>query len=147
MEVYMNETLAAEELTDIYNRPRVSWGAIFAGWVLSFAIAILLYIFGTAVGFTAADAADTINKGIPLATGVWMLFSWAISLYLGGMFASRLAGTVASDTGIFHGMAVWAVACVLAVMLGMFSPMQAGLTMSQGLLTGSSIAAGTHNAN
>jgi hypothetical protein len=132
------------ETAEIY-RPYTGahWGAIFAGWVFSFAIAAMLYVLGSAVGITAADVADGGQAQAALGTGIWVILSWAGSLYIGGMLASRLSQTADPGAGTLQGMCVWGLTCVVMIFLGITGLMQAGNNLSQGMMLGGSVLGAT----
>lgn len=104
------------------NRDRqvvVSWTAIFAGWLVALGFAWLFYVTGVAVGFTAFDlnSPDTVAKGIGIGTTIWVILTWAVSLFLGGMFASWVDARSDSTIGALHGMAVWGLASGMTLLL------------------------------
>lgn len=119
----MDESTLLREsaITDISRTSQASWGSIFAGWVLAAGIAWLFYELGAAVGLTVIDPAKdqtVIGKGLPIAAGAWLLVTWVVSLFLGGLFAGRLAGKPDPGVGMLHGMAVWSVTAILTLVLG-----------------------------
>lgn len=90
---------------------RVSWGAIFAGAVVAFAIQFLLTLFGIGLGLSTIEPAREANPLAGLATGTaiyWAVTS-IVTAFLGGWIAARLAGIPRATTGALHGAAVWAV--------------------------------------
>lgn len=102
--------------------PRVSWGAIVAGALVSIAVGAMLNILGLAVGATAVD---TTARDTPSATtfgigaGIWLLVANLIGLAFGSYIAARLSGTADRTDATLHGLAVWATAfLVSAVLLG-----------------------------
>src|SRR3954471_1705659 len=98
--------------------PAVRWSAIFSGWLVAMGIAWLMYVLGLAAGFTAIGAADAdVGKGLGIGTGVWLLLTWAVSLFLGGMFASWFDGKPDPVVGTLHGIAVWALAITASAFL------------------------------
>jgi hypothetical protein len=102
------ETTGAS-LIDVHAHATMRWGAILAGWILATGIASLMYVGGLALGFSAFDPynADATAKGIGMATAVWMVLTWAVSLFLGGMFASWFDGRSDQTVGALHGVTVW----------------------------------------
>jgi hypothetical protein len=89
--------------------PRMSWGAIIAGWLVATAVAGLLYVAGLALGFAAFDPNDVAGaaKGISIGTGIWLVVAWAAGLFVGGMFASWFDARTDETMGAMHGVAVW----------------------------------------
>lgn len=96
----------------------VSFRAIFAGWLVATGIAVLLYLGGLAMGFSAFNAwhAQASAKGIGIGTAIWMVLTWIVSLWLGGMFASWFAAHDDRTIGSLHGVSVWGLS-VTAVFL------------------------------
>lgn len=142
----MDESTLLREstITDISRTSQVSWGSIFAGWVLAAGIAWLFYELGAAVGLTVIDPAKdqtVIGKGLPIAAGAWLLVTWVVSLFLGGLFAGRLAGKPDPGVGMLHGMAVWAVTAILTLVLGAVGV--AGLAQGAGAVIGSAAKGGS----
>lgn len=99
---------------------RISWGAIFAGVSLLFALSWLLLLLGTAIGVGIADATDlsAIGDGLGIGAILWILVSTIFSAFAGGMLAAKLAGTVDDRIGALHGLTVWSVGMLLIVVMG-----------------------------
>ena len=74
--------------------PVMRWGAIIGGWLVATGIASMLYVAGLAMGFSAFEPhnAEATAKGLGMGTAGWMILTWAVSLFLGGMFASWFDG-------------------------------------------------------
>ncbi len=128
-----------EDLTPAVRRrfPAVRWSAIFCGWLVGSGIAWLMYILGLAAGFSAIDVSNLQNaaKGIGIGTGLWLLLTWAVSLFLGGMFAAWFDGKPDPVIGALHGIAVWALAMTVSVLLlasGTASVLQGGSSLLKG---------------
>ena len=87
------------------------WGAVFAGWFVATGIAIMLYVFGLAVGFSAVNFHDAavIARGISIGAIVWMILTWSTALWIGAMFASWFDGRNDTEMGLVRGVAVWGV--------------------------------------
>jgi len=113
------------------------WSAIFGGWLVAGGIAFLLYVAGLAIGFAAFDPynASATAKGIGIGTALWMVLTWAVALFLGGMFASWFDGKTDRTVGALHGIAVWGLsiaATLLLVALGMTQVAQGGAAVARG---------------
>lgn len=95
---------------------RLSWSAIFAGWLVATAVAGLLYVAGMALGFSAFDpyATPVAIKGIGIGTAIWFICTWAAGLFIGGMFASWFDGRSDQTSGVMHGIAVWGLSVTAA---------------------------------
>lgn len=121
----------------VYRFPTIHWSAVFAGWLLATGIAFLMYVLGLAVGFTAIDVSDVdaSAKGLGIGTAVWLVLTWAVSLFLGGMFASWFDGTTDRSLGSMHGVSVWALATAVTVVLaalGTSNVLQGGASLVKG---------------
>lgn len=134
-------TLAVRE------HPSLCWGAVFAGWFVASGIAVVLYLFGLAVGFTAFDPynAAITAKGISSGAIAWMILTWGAALWIGGMFAGWFDGRNDTEMGVVRGLTVWglsvtATALLIApglthVMFATTTPVDVnGQTVDQGLL-------------
>ena len=124
-------------------RGDVNWAAIFAGWILSFGVAWLLYLLGSAIGLTAVGVTDeNIATGLGWSTAIWIILTWGVSMYVGGYFAGRLSGNRARPLGGVHGVAVWALATVLGLVLATMTAvnvMQAGQSLIPGASVGQAL--------
>ncbi len=117
--------------------PRLSWSAIFAGWLVATAVAGLLYVAGMALGFAAFEPNDMAGaaKGIGIGTAIWMIVTWAGGLFVGGMFASWFDGKSDDTMGAMHGVAVWGLsltATALWLSLGLGQAMHHRAPMDHG---------------
>lgn len=116
--VRTGETVAIET-TRGFDRPfaRVSWGAIFAGAVLALAVQLVLTLIGAAIGLaTLNPATGNSPSGASFGAGaaIWWCISSLISLFLGGYFSARLAGTF---NGWLHGLATWGTVTIVTIVL------------------------------
>jgi hypothetical protein len=121
-------------------RPSIRWSAVFAGWVVAFGIAWLLYVMGLASGFSAFDPgnAEAATKGVGIGTLVWVVLTWAVSMFVGGLFASWVDGRADQTVGSLHGVAVWGLAMTITVMLtafGFTQLLQGGASLIKGAAT------------
>jgi hypothetical protein len=125
----------------------VRWSAIIGGWFVATGIASLVYAAGLAFGFSAFDPynAGATAKGIAIGTAVWIVLTWAVSLFLGGMFASWFDGKADQTVGTLHGVAVWGVtvaASGLFVALGITQVLLGGAAVVRGGAAMGAAAAG-----
>ena len=90
---------------------KVSWGGIFGGVLVAIGSLILLTTLGIAVGITAVDNAEASKLGA--GAGIWAGVSLLLSLFVGGMVATRIGATTDPTTSFFSGFLVWVVAVVL----------------------------------
>lgn len=120
-------------------RGDVNWAAIFVGWILSFGVAWLLYLLGSAIGLTAVGVTEeNIATGLAWSTAIWIILTWGVSMYVGGYFAGRLSGNRARPVGGVHGVAVWALATVLGLILATMTTVNV-LQAGQSLIPGASV--------
>ncbi len=131
--------------TNIYNRgaarfKRVSWGAIFAGVVITLVTQLALSVLGLGIGASAINPATEQNpmSGIGTGAGVWFAITTLISLFAGGWVAGRLAGIPRATDSLLHGVLTWGLATLLlfyfltstvgAIIGGTFSVLGSGLS-------------------
>jgi hypothetical protein len=131
---------------DVHGHPTMRWSAIIGGWLVATGIASLMYAAGLALGFTAFDPynAEATAKGVGMGTAVWMVLTWAVSLFLGGMFASWFDGRSDQTVGTLHGVTVWGLsiaASALLLAVGLTQVVQGGAAIVQGgAMTGAAAA-------
>jgi hypothetical protein len=130
-----------------HTHPTMRWSAIIAGWLVATGIASLMYVAGLALGFTAFDPynAEATAKGIGTGTAVWMVLTWAVSLFLGAMFASWFDGGSDQTVGTLHGVTVWGLSVAasgLLIAVGLMQGAQGGAAIVRGGATGGAPAAG-----
>jgi hypothetical protein len=132
---------------DVHGHPTMKWGAIIGGWLVATGIASLMYVAGLALGFSAFDPynAEATANGIGMGTAVWMVLTWAVSLFLGGMFASWFDGRSDQTVGTLHGVTVWGLSVAasgLLLAVGLTQVVQGGAAIVQGGATTGAAAAG-----
>jgi hypothetical protein len=115
----------------------VRWSAIFGGWVVATGVASLMYVAGLAFGFSIFDPynASASAKSIGIGTAIWIVLTWVVSLFLGGMFASWFDGKADQTIGTLHGVAVWGLAIAasgLFVTLGLTQALQGAGGIARG---------------
>jgi ABC-type transport system involved in multi-copper enzyme maturation permease subunit len=100
---------------------RMSWGAVFAGTVLSLGIWLLLYVLGLGVGLTAIDPDDPRSlHGAGMTTGIWSIVVPLVALFIGGIAAAKVGGAMTRTAAAIQGGVVWALS-VLAVVFAFAS--------------------------
>ena len=142
---YATDATAAQ--VDLQTESGMSWSAIFGGWLVAAGIAFLLYVAGLAIGFAAFDPynASASAKGIGVGTALWMVLTWAVALFLGGMFASWFDGKTDRTVGALHGITVWGLSIVVTlvlVALGLTQVAQGGAAVVRGAASMGAAAAG-----
>lgn len=96
----------------------ISWPAVIAGAIVAVAVGAMLNLLGVALGasaFNPYDFGGNDASGFTAAAGMWMAFANAIALFVGGAVASRAAKYADHHKGALHGLAVWALAFLLAI--------------------------------
>ncbi len=76
-------------------RRRVSWGAIFAGAILTVTISLALNVLGVAIGANMIDVAQGSTPSAAsfgIGGGIWLLVSNLLALAFGAYAAARLSG-------------------------------------------------------
>lgn len=105
--------LHAEDVVPV--RSRVSWGAIFAGAAIAFAIYFVLALLGTAIGLSINDRTEADNLNVFAA--IWVSMSLALGLLAGGYATSQcIAGENKMEAAV-HGVILWAVLFFGSVLL------------------------------
>jgi hypothetical protein len=112
----INVTEGALGRDEVWERTgfRLSWGAIWAGFVVATVLQVVLSLFGVAVGFFGWNPGDPLAS---LGTGaiIWAIIVGIISLFIGGLTNGRLAGILTRGDGAVHGVVMWALSTLLAV--------------------------------
>jgi hypothetical protein len=98
-------------------RPGFSWGAVFAGTLVSIGVWLLLHVLTLGIGLTSIDPESPGSlRGAGLGTGIGALIVPLISLFVGGAVASRIAAGKLTRTGaIIHGAVLWALTTILSL--------------------------------
>jgi hypothetical protein len=118
-------------------RPIMTWLSVVVGWLVALGIAWLFYVIGLALGFSSFDVSnpEASAKGVGIGTGIWVVLTWAVSLFLGGMFASWVDGRPNETIGTLHGIAVWGLATSVTMLLaaaGFTNLLQGGAALLRG---------------
>ena len=147
----MSTILEKEVVSGLPPRPPISWGAIFAGVVFVLAISWLLYLLGAALGLTVVGPAEVPEAGEKLgwSAAIWILFTSLIAFFLEGLFAARIAGIIDKTEGMLHGLAVWGLSTLLALLLGVAGVstlLQTGQSLVKGGAALGTMAAGAIGA-
>ncbi|SAK88284.1 hypothetical protein AWB75_06031 [Caballeronia catudaia] len=93
--------------------PRLSWGSIIAGVILSMIVYLTMSVLGTAIG---ASLLSPMSKPDPLhgfgfGSGVWVIVTTVLAVFVGSYYAGRCAPVL----GWLHGLLSWAVMTLLVV--------------------------------
>jgi hypothetical protein len=117
---------------------RVSWGGVWSGLLIGLGALLLLSMLGLAVGVSAVDVTpgqEDTGRGLGIGAAIWAGLSLLISLFIGGMVATRTGMVVDRGTGALQGALVWVLA-TLALMYLAASGVSLGVGAVSGLLGG-----------
>jgi hypothetical protein len=98
--------------------PRISWGAVIAGVILSLIVYLVMSVLGTAIGASLLSPMSQQNpgRGFGFGSGVWVIVTTVLAVFVGSYFAGRCTPVL----GWLHGLLAWAV-MTLMVVYGMAS--------------------------
>ncbi|HEX2492420.1 MAG TPA: hypothetical protein VHK24_01505, partial [Steroidobacter sp.] len=96
---------------------RISWGGIWAGVLTVMGALLFLTTLGLAVGVSAIDPFSTDASSVGAGAAVWSGISLLISLFIGGMAATRLGMVFDKAAGAFEGALVWVLSFLLILWL------------------------------
>jgi hypothetical protein len=102
---------------DFLLHDRISWGAIWGGFLTAMGVFLLLSLLAAAIGLTTVEAGATQAETINRWAGVGSAVIGLISFLIGGFVAGRMGGFVTPGAGMMNGFLVWALANL--VMLGL----------------------------
>ncbi|MGF6768746.1 glucan phosphoethanolaminetransferase (alkaline phosphatase superfamily) [Paraburkholderia sp. GAS199] len=91
--------------------PRISWGSVIAGVILSLIAYLVLTVLGTAIGasvlspFIQPDS----SRSFAFGSGAYMIVMTVIAVFVGSYFAGRCAPVL----GWLHGLLAWGVMIIV----------------------------------
>jgi MFS family permease len=130
-------------LTTSDGLPRLSWGAVIAGVILSMIVYLIMSVLGTAIGaslLSPMSKPDALH-GFGFGSGVWVIVTTVIAVFVGSYYAGRCAPVL----GWLHGLLSWAVMTLLVV-YGMTS-LISGAVSTAGSVAATSAQVGATAAN
>ena len=92
---------------------KISWGGIWAGILATLGSLILLGALGVAIGISALDPGTADPNKLATIAAVWGAVSLLVSLFAGGMVATRLGMIYDRATGMLEGVLVWIASLLL----------------------------------
>lgn len=100
-------------LTTQSGLPRISWGSVIAGVILSLIVYLILTVLGTAIGTSALSPLTRPNplQGFGFGSGAYLIIMTVIAVFVGSYFAGRCAPVL----GWLHGLLAWAVMILMVV--------------------------------
>jgi hypothetical protein len=130
-------------LTTREGLPRLSWGSVIAGVILSSIVYLIMSVLGTAIGASLLSPLSQPNPlhGFGFGSGAWVIITTVLAVFVGSYFAGRCAPVL----GWLHGLLSWAVMTLLVV-YGM-SSLLAGAVRTVGSVasTGAQVSATAAN--
>jgi hypothetical protein len=93
----------------------ISWGAVFAGVVVTLALQSMLSVLGVAIGAGTFNPGET--EGFGVGAGLWFIISAVISLFIGGWVAGRLSGAMGTMDSTLHGVLTWGLSTLIGFWL------------------------------
>ncbi len=123
--------------------PRLSWGSVIAGVILSSIVYLIMSVLGTAIGASLLSPLSQPNPlhGFGFGSGVWVIVTTVLAVFIGSYFAGRCAPVL----GWLHGLLSWAVMTLLIV-FGMTS-LIGGAVSTVGSVAATSAQVGVTAAN
>jgi hypothetical protein len=97
---------------------RVVWGGVWSGFLVGAGVFLLLSILGLAIGVSTAEigTGEQLNaSGLGMGAAIWSGLALLISLFVGGMVATRTGVVFDRATGVIEGVLVW-VLSILAIL-------------------------------
>jgi hypothetical protein len=131
-----HEPIDAARTATTYSAWNLDWTAIFAGALVAATISSILVTFGAAVGLGVSSASPTwrdASIALWILSGLFLILQSLVSFGCGGYFAARVRSpynsTATEDTERrdgFHGIASWALAVLIALMVAASLSLAAG---------------------
>lgn len=91
--------------------PRISWGAVIAGVILSLITYLVLTVLGTAIGASVLSPVTQPDpsRSFAFASGAYMIVMTVVAVFVGAYFAGRCTPVL----GWLHGLLAWAVMTIV----------------------------------
>lgn len=122
-----------------YGHQRISWAAVFAGFIVAVLTQLALMLLGAAIGLGTVDAVNhnTPGTGLAIGSGIWSALTIIISLFAGGWVAGRLAKDKHTSESMIHGLLVAGLLFILTFYL--LSNAIGGIVGGAGSLVGKAV--------
>jgi hypothetical protein len=100
-------------LTTQSGLPRVSWGSVIAGVILSLITYFVLSVLGATIGMSALASLSRPSplQGFGFSSGAYLIVMTVIAVFVGSYFAGRCAPVL----GWLHGLLAWAVMILMVI--------------------------------
>jgi hypothetical protein len=112
---------------------RVAWGGVWTGYLVAIGAALLLGVLGLAIGVSAADVGpgeDMNAKGLGVGAIIWSGLTLLVSLFIGGLVATRTGMVHDRATGMIEGVLIW----VLSILTMIYMAASGISTVGSGVL-------------
>jgi len=98
---------------------RVSWGALFAGLVVSLVVMLVLTLLGMGIGLGVINPATEENPfgGVGIGAAIWLGVTALIALFFGGWTTAKLAGSIRGLNGVLHSIVMWGLVTIASFFL------------------------------
>jgi len=111
--------VASEATHPLVIQDRVRWSPVWAGFLVTVAVQIVLgaLILAITLGKYDVYSAEFARNAGNLM-GIWSAIVLVLSLFAGALVAGRLAAAAGVHDGLLHGTVVWALALLACTVLG-----------------------------
>ncbi|MEW7311174.1 hypothetical protein AB1E22_00285 [Buttiauxella gaviniae] len=108
-----DDVVAYKSTRNIIRLSVISWGAVFAGVIISMLVYLALIILGTSIGLSTIDPLKEQNplEGIGIGAAIWTGLSMLIAIAAGGF----ISGWLARREGSLHGVLMFGVNTLICV--------------------------------
>ncbi|AEG91334.1 hypothetical protein [Ramlibacter tataouinensis] len=106
--------------TAVQHGSRIAWSGVWSGLLVAVGVFLLLSVLGLAIGISAADvgpAEDGNAKTLGVGAAIWSGLTLLVSLFIGGMVATRTGMVYDRTSGMIEGVLVWVLAILLLIYL------------------------------
>ena len=138
--VLRDQALHSKESTaniEVIERSSISWRAVFAGMFIALLSYLILTSLGLAIGGGALQGIIEQREGagpIGIGSGIWLVVSTLVSLFIGGYAAGRVGGLIQTRIGSVQGAVI--AALFFAVMFSQLGSVIGGLGRGLGSTVG-----------
>src|SRR5947209_12648672 len=133
------EAVRYEDVSQL--RSRISWGAIFGGMTIAFAVYLILTLLFAGIGVSLN--ADTIRSdGFGIAAIVSGVCTMIIAMFLGGWVTTQLTAGETQREAVIHGILCWAAVTGATICIALSAAKTTGY---MALMSNSMVAQSTPN--
>lgn len=96
---------------------RISWGAIFAGVIVTIVLQLLFTLLGVGIGAASIEPLQQAQPGKGLGTGaaIWLFITTLISIFVGARLAANVSGSARKNYRMLHSVLTWGLTTVFSV--------------------------------